>query len=130
MAIPKFKPLANASEGTKKLVRPILGVLIALLLGAFGLQATNTDFDLGKLMSGSTLQEAKIETTKEGNMLIGDYCKKNKYNCSDFKFQEDAQLAFEECGGKGNDVNGLDRNKNGKACESNKSKKTGSTGTE
>lgn len=58
MAIPKFKPLANASEKTKKFLKPLLIGVGALLLGAFGLEASSTDFDLGKLFSGSTLEEA------------------------------------------------------------------------
>ena len=125
MAIPKIKSLAEAGKGTKKTIQVILGVILAILLGAFGLQATDNDFDLGKLLSGSSLKEAKIETTSGGTMLISDYCKKNKYNCDDFKYQEDAQAVLSECGGKGHDTNRLDGDKDGVACESLPSKKSG-----
>jgi len=123
MAIPKIKSLAKTSRGTKKTIRAILGLILAILLGAFGLQVTNNDFDLGKLLSGSSLEEAKIETISGGTMLISDYCKKDKYNCSDFKYQEDAQVVLKECGGGGHDTNRLDGDKDGTACESLPSKK-------
>ena len=50
MPIPKFKPVANASEGSKKIIKPILIGLLAILAGAFGLEATNSDWDLGKIV--------------------------------------------------------------------------------
>jgi len=93
------------------------------------LQASNNDLDLGKLMSGSSVSEAKVETTNNGTLLIGDYCKKDKYNCADFKTQADAQKVFETCGGQGHDANGLDGNNNGLACESLPNKQ-GKTSTE
>jgi len=129
MAIPKFQPLANASASTKKIAKPILGVILALLIGAFGLQATDNDLDLGKLLSGESVADSRIETTSDGTLLIGDYCKKDKYNCSDFKTQSDAQKVFTTCGGTGRDVNGLDGNNNGLACES-LPDKSGKTSTE
>jgi hypothetical protein len=136
MEIPKFKPLANASEGTKKVAKPILIVLLALLAGAFGLTATNTDFNIGKLLSGSSLQQAKMPTDTSGNILYGDpasvskaihdsagnflpaSCKTNLYNCANFKYQEDAQEVFEKCKTSGQgDINRLDADKNGVACQ-------------
>jgi hypothetical protein len=36
MPLPKFKPVANASEGSKKIIKPILIGLLAILAGAFG----------------------------------------------------------------------------------------------
>jgi len=118
MAIPKFKPLANLSDSNKKNLKPIVGVIIALLLAAFGLQASNNDLDLGKLLSGESVADSKIETLNNGTLLIGDYCKKDKYNCADFKTQPDAQKVFNTCGGLGRDVNGLDGNGDGVPCES------------
>jgi len=127
MAIPKFKPLANTSDRTKKIVKPVLGVIIALLLGAFGLTATNTDFDLGKLFSGSTLQESKVSTDSSGNILydkegnvVTDSTKGKKasdYNCDDFETQPKAQAFFEKIGGVDNDTYRLDGNKDGVACQ-------------
>ena len=40
------------------------------------------------------------------------------YNCSDFDDQGQAQEFFLRAGGPGSDPNGLDKNKNGIACES------------
>jgi hypothetical protein len=128
MAIPKFKPLENASEGTKKVVKPVLIAILALLAGAFGLTA--------KLLSGSTLQQAKMPTDTSGNIVFGNpdsvskaihdasgnfltsSCTDNLYNCSNFKYQEDAQEVFDKCkaAGKG-DINRLDGDKNGVACQ-------------
>lgn len=45
-------------------------------------------------------------------------CATNVYNCSDFLTHEQAQSAYETCGGAGNDVHKLDNDKDGLACES------------
>lgn len=45
-------------------------------------------------------------------------CSSNKYNCSDFKTQAEAQTLFECCGGTSNDIHRLDSDKDGKVCES------------
>ena len=45
-------------------------------------------------------------------------CSYNAYNCSDFKTEVEAQEVFETCGGINNDVHKLDKDKDGKACES------------
>ncbi len=128
MAIPKFKPLADASEGTKKIFKPILAVIAVLLLGAFGLEATETDFDLGKLFSGSSLEESKVARDDSGNILYDldgnvttDATKGKKasdYNCDDFTTQPQAQAFFEKVGGTGNDIYRLDGDNNGQACQS------------
>jgi len=128
MAIPKFKPLANASQGTKKVAKPILITVIALLLGAFGLTASNTDFDLGKLLSGSSLEESKVATDSSGNLIydkLGNVTtdatqgkKASDYNCDDFSTQPEAQAFFTKVGGTKNDVYRLDGNNDGQACES------------
>jgi len=47
----------------------------------------------------------------------GYNCSANVYNCSDFQYQEDAQYVFEYCGGVGNDIHALDRDKDGLVCE-------------
>ncbi len=114
--IPKLKPLANASEGTKKIVKPILIGALAILAGAFGLEATNNDWNLNKMMSGSSAQEAKIQRDANGNFLM-ESCEGNVYNCSSFTVQDDAQEVYEKCGGIGKDVNGLDGDGDGVACE-------------
>jgi hypothetical protein len=127
MAIPKFKPLASASGGTKKVVKPILIVILAILAGAFGLELTNTDFDLGKLLGGSSLEESKVARDESGNVIYfdkeGNVTDANKgkkasdYNCDDFSTQTEAQNFFLKVGGTGNDLYRLDGDKDGTACE-------------
>jgi len=137
MAIPKFKPLANASEKTKKTAKPVLMAIIALLLGAFGLTASNNDWDLGKILSGSSMSESKIETDEDGNLIqnaAGEFVTRimrdkegnvvesggkytDEYNCDDFTTQEEAQRFFIKAGGPSDDVNGLDGDNNGVACQ-------------
>jgi len=141
MAIPKFKPLANASEGTKKVAKPILMVIIAVLLAAFGLEITNNDWDLGALFSGSAPSEAKILRDEKGNLQqneAGDFVTRvmrdkegnvlsegqtggkytDEYNCDDFKTQPEAQRFYAKAGGVSKDTNRLDGDKDGEACES------------
>ena len=48
----------------------------------------------------------------------GHICSYNAYNCTDFSTQSEAQAVYEFCGGVNNDVHGLDREKDGLACES------------
>jgi len=117
MAIPKFKPLENASDSTKKVAKPILMVIIGLLLAAFGLEASNNDWDLGKLLSGSTPAEAKVMRDKEGNVVTSGGKYTDEYNCDDFKTQPEAQRFFVKAGGPNKDVNGLDGDNNGVACQ-------------
>ncbi len=121
MEIPKFKPLENASGGTKKVLKPVLIGVIVILLGAFGLESTNNDWDLGKLLGGSTMQEAKVLRDKEGNVVPeGTVGAKptDDYDCKDFTTQPEAQKFFQNVGGVAGDTNRLDGNKDGQACES------------
>lgn len=141
MAIPKFKPLANASQGTKKILKPVFGAIILLLLGAFGLTATNNDWDLNSILSGSPVDEAKIQTDQSGNLKqddAGNFITKvmrdkagnivptgqagakytDEYNCSDFATQPEAQAFYDKAGGVKGDVNGLDANDDGVPCQS------------
>ncbi len=140
MAIPKFKPLANASDRTKKIAKPVLGVVIALLLGAFGLTATNNDWNLNSILSGSSVKESKIETDTKGNLkqdTAGNFITRvmrdklgniipegqtggkyeDEYNCDDFETQLEAQTFFNKAGGVKADINRLDGNKDGVACQ-------------
>ncbi len=117
MAIPKFKPLANASEGTKKIIKPVLVVVLAILAAAFGLEASNNDWDLGKLLSGSSLSEARVMRDKEGNVVTSGGKYTDEYNCDDFSTQPEAQKFYEKAGGVSKDTNRLDGDKDGTACE-------------
>jgi len=118
MPIPKFKPLANASASTKKIAKPVLIVIIGILLAAFGLESTNNDWDLGKLLSGSSPAEAKVMRDKEGNVVQSGGKYTDEYNCADFTFQEEAQRFFQNAGGVSKDTNNLDGDKDSIACES------------
>ena len=51
------------------------------------------------------------------NGLDNTACSVNTYNCDDFKTYADAQRVFELCGGVDNDIHLLDRDGDGKACE-------------
>ena len=140
MPIPKFKPVANASEGTKKIIKPLLIGLLAIIAGAFGLEVSNNDWDLGKIVKGSSPSDAKILRDQNGNIrrdangqiitrvmrdkngnVVPDGTAGAKYtdeyNCADFSTQPDAQGFFDKAGGVGHDTNGLDGDKDGVACE-------------
>jgi hypothetical protein len=140
MAIPKFKPLAEASSGTKNILKPILVVVLAILAGAFGLEATNNDWDIGKMLSGQPASESKILRDEKGNLkqdAAGNFITRvmrdkegniisegqsggkytDEYNCDDFKTQPEAQRFFDKAGGVSKDTNRLDGDKDGIACE-------------
>jgi hypothetical protein len=133
MAIPKFKPLADLSGKTKGWVKGGLMAVLVLLLGAFGLEANNTDFDLSKLLGGAGLEEAKMARDSQGNVIYYDKegnvadantgKKASDYNCDDFSTQPEAQKFFAKVGGTNNDLYRLDGDKDGEACESLPAKK-------
>ncbi len=108
----------------KKLQMGILGVAIAVLLGALGMEINNTDYDMGALLGGKGLQGSEIIRDEYGNINFDGVsplvvnCEVDEYNCSDFLYQAQAQDVMERCGGKGKDVNRLDGDKDGIACES------------
>ena len=126
---------------SRKTAKGILGVVIVVLLGALGLEVSNNDFDLGSLMSGNTAADSKILRDENGNAVTGangGYVTRilrdkagnvvpegtagakytDEYNCSDFTTQPEAQTFFVKAGGVSGDVNRLDGNKDGNACES------------
>jgi hypothetical protein len=140
MPLPKFKPVANASEGTKKIIKPLLAGLLAILAAAFGLEVTNNDWDLGSIFKGSSPSDAKIVRDENGNIKrnangqivtrvmrdkngnivpAGTAGAKytDEYNCADFSTQPDAQAFFAKAGGVSKDTNRLDGDKDGVACE-------------
>lgn len=128
MAIPKLDALQNSSEGTKKILKPLLIGIGALLLGAFGLEVSNNDFDLGKLLNGESVQESKVARDESGNVIYydkeGNVTDANKgkkasdYNCDDFATNPQAQSFFTKVGGAKNDLYALDGDNDGEACES------------
>jgi len=108
--------------------RIALVVAFVALLAAFGLEVSQNDWDLGKFLQTKSFQESKISRDDQGNILFDKFGnittdktlgkKSDDYNCSDFSTQPEAQAFFEKVGGVGNDVNRLDGNKDGEACES------------
>lgn len=108
--------------------RILLVVAFVALLAAFGLEATKTDYDVNKLMKTRSLQESKVSRDESGNILFDklgnittDSSKgkaADEYNCSDFATHPEAQAFYVKVGGTKNDVNRLDGNKDGQACES------------
>ncbi len=107
----------------KKLQMGIIGAVIVVLLGALGMEVSNTDFDMGALVSGEGLAGSKIIRDEQGNINFDGVsplivnCESNEYNCSDFLYQAQAQDVMERCGGAGKDINRLDGDKDGIACE-------------
>lgn len=110
-------------SGKRKAAKGILGVVIVLLLGALGMEFTGNDFDLGTLLKGGSMSEAKMERDDSGNLTgstMGTVCgdeAKDEYNCEDFATQEEAQAKMEQCAADGKDVNRLDGDNDGEACE-------------
>ena len=125
----------------RKVGKGILGVVIVILLGALGMEFTNNDFDLGSMLEGESMSDSKIERDIDGNLNRTDeggfvtrvlrdktgavvpegaagakYT--DEYNCYDFTTQVEAQTFYGNAGGKDGDVNRLDGNKDGQACES------------
>ena len=107
--------------------RIFLAVAFFALLAALGLEVSENDWDMGKLFETGSFQESKIMRDESGNFLYdlqGDVVtdsakgkKADEYNCDDFSTQPQAQNFFEKVGGVGNDVNRLDGDKDGVACE-------------
>jgi hypothetical protein len=100
-----------------------LGIAGALLVGALGLEVSNTDYDLGKVVETGSFSKAKIERDSSGNLInVDTFCNAQEidYNCSDFTTQGEAQEVYNRCKtlGKNMDVYGLDGDKDGKVCES------------
>jgi hypothetical protein len=99
-----------------------LGIAGALLVGALGLEISNTDYDLGKAIETGSLSKAKIERDSSGNLInVDTFCNAQEidYNCSDFKTISEAMSVYNRCKelGKNMDIYGLDGDKDGNVCE-------------
>ncbi len=109
-------------------MRIVLAIAFIALLAAFGLEVSQNDWDLGKLIESRSFQESRVSRDAEGNVLFDvdgnittDSSKGKKaddYNCDDFENNPKAQAFFEKVGGTANDLNRLDGDKDGNACES------------
>lgn len=95
--------------------------LVALLMVGVGMEATNTDYDLGKMMETKSITQSKVLRDKSGNVVpqgTANAKYTDEYNCDDFATQPEAQKFFTNAGGVQGDTNRLDGNKDGDACES------------
>jgi len=107
--------------------RIFLVVAFVAILAAFGLEVFQKDYDLKTLWDTKSFQQSEIGRDDKGNLLfdkLGDITTdktKGKgaddYNCDDFDTQPEAQNFFKKVGGVGNDLNRLDGDKDGTACE-------------
>lgn len=109
----------------KKVYAGLFGILSA----ALGLEVSKTDVDLGKLIeTKGDLKASKVLRDKSGNVVYeediasgkvnrSDVKYTNEYNCDDFKTQPEAQAFFIKAGGPNEDVNRLDGNNDGVACQ-------------
>jgi hypothetical protein len=96
----------------------MLGIGV-VLLAALGMEVSNTDLDLGKLVETGSVQESLIKRDASGNPLFGATCEENVYNCSDFSTQPEAQEVYDTCHtSEIPDRHGLDRDGDGVACQS------------
>lgn len=102
----------------------LIGIMGLLGVGA-GLEASNNDIDLGKLIeTKGDFKASKVLRDKEGNVVSAEELKAgtktakatDEYNCDDFKTQPLAQAFYLKAGGVKGDTNGLDGNKDGSAC--------------
>lgn len=101
-----------------KQIRLAMIAVVVLLLAAFGMEASDNDYDLGTLMETKSFSESKVVRDDSGNLMLGTVCSEETYNCNDFANQSEAQEVFNACGWENGDVHGLDRDGDGVACES------------
>jgi hypothetical protein len=109
----------------KKIFLGLFGILGA----ALGMEASNYDLDLGKLVeTKGDLKASKVLRDKTGNVVYQqdidsgkvksqDVKYTDEYNCDDFKTQKEAQTFYDNAGGIQHDTNRLDGNKDGVACQ-------------
>lgn len=105
-----------------------LAVIFIGLLAALGLEVSQNDWDLGELWKTKSFEESKVSRDESGNILFDKFGeittdsaegkKADDYNCDDFSTKSEAQTFFLKVGGVGNDLNRLDGDKDGEACES------------
>ncbi len=87
---------------------------------AVGLEVADTDLDLKTLFETGSIKEAILERDADGNLLrIGAICDAQDasyvdLDCNDFVTQGEAQRVYEQCG---SDINRLDGNNDGVACQ-------------
>lgn len=114
-----------------------LWIIFVLLAVALWMEGFDYDVDLWKLWETWNYKESRIENVKDKNWntirLIWE-CVKEDVNCSNFKTQAEAQNIYDKCmveikqnnkgisNPKSLDIYGLDKDKDGLACENLKKK--------
>jgi ABC-type multidrug transport system fused ATPase/permease subunit len=108
--------------------RIALVIIFITLLAALGLEASKNDYDVGKLWQTKSLDQSKVSRDAQGNILYDKFGNAttdktqgkmaDDYNCDDFSTQPEAQSFFQKVGGTAHDLNRLDGDKDGVACES------------
>lgn len=114
-----------------------LWIIFVLLAVALWMEGFDYDVDLWKLWETWNYKESRIESVKDKNWntirLIWE-CVKADVNCSNFKTQAEAQNIYDKCmveikqnnkgisNPKSLDIYGLDKDKDGLACENLKKK--------
>lgn len=90
-----------------------------LLLTALGMELTETDFDLGKMIETGSISASRLQRDENGDIIMASACShESDYNCDDFDTQEEAQEVYDYCQfGGGNDPHRLDGDGNGIACQ-------------
>lgn len=103
----------------------VLGVVIAILAGAFGMELSQKDYDVAQLAKTHSFAASEIQRDANGNLSaasIDAFCNASEkdYNCADFKTQPEAQQVYDRCKtlGTNMDVYHLDGDKDGIVCES------------
>jgi hypothetical protein len=109
-------------------LRIALVVIAITLLAALGLEVSQNDWNLNKILQTGSVQDSKVSRDTQGNVLFDKFGEittdktkgkeSDEYNCADFSTQPEAQAFFLKVGGTKNDVNRLDGNNDGEACES------------
>jgi hypothetical protein len=101
--------------------------LFGVLTAALGLEASQNDWDVKKLIetkgdfkASRVLRDSGGNIVSEADVQSGKVKAKytDEYNCDDFKTQTEAQAFFVKAGGPNQDVNRLDGNNDGVACQS------------
>jgi hypothetical protein len=115
----KDKATDYSGSTSRKTAKGIIGVVIVILLGALGLEASSNDWDLGKILSGESVSDSKVLRDKEGNVVTDPSKGKatDEYNCDDFTTQPESQRFFSNAGGPSQDTNRLDGDNDSEACE-------------
>ena len=77
------------------------------------------DAACGRNSERSPKSDVAYRPLSEAVSNTGSYaCSRNAYDCANFSTQTEAQYVFELCGGDQNDIHKLDRDVDGKVCES------------